>query len=151
MEFMYLVFTCTPGESYRRQLRSLLLCLCDVFQTLINLCVDTAWAPWAKFCFRLLPRRLIICTAGHKNNQNSTFKLMLCWLDLPKTTFFTLEPRGPHCPCSKLIPYLRHLSASVWPAWQCWLSPVCLGSAVPVLRSPLHPLYLILLFCPCCS
>jgi len=41
-EFMYLVFTCTPGErcpleeSYRRRLRSLLLCLCDVFRALIN-------------------------------------------------------------------------------------------------------------------
>ena len=29
-EFMYLVFTCMPGESYRRQLRSL-LCSCDIF------------------------------------------------------------------------------------------------------------------------
>ena len=36
VEFMYLVFTCMPGESYHRQLRSLLLCLCDVFQVLIN-------------------------------------------------------------------------------------------------------------------
>ena len=36
MEFMYLVFTCTPGESYRRQLRSLLSSLCDVFRVLIK-------------------------------------------------------------------------------------------------------------------
>ena len=35
MEFIYLVFTCMPGESYWRQLRSL-LCLGDVFQVLIN-------------------------------------------------------------------------------------------------------------------
>ena len=33
---MYLVFTCMPGESYRRRLRSLLTCLCDVFRALIN-------------------------------------------------------------------------------------------------------------------
>ena len=31
VEFMFLVFTCMPGESYRRQLRSLLLYLCYVF------------------------------------------------------------------------------------------------------------------------
>ena len=31
LEFMYLVFTRMPGENYRRRLRSLLLCLCDVF------------------------------------------------------------------------------------------------------------------------
>ena len=31
MEFMYLVFTRMPGESYRRQHRSLLLYLCYVF------------------------------------------------------------------------------------------------------------------------
>ena len=36
VEFMYLVFTHMPGESYRRQLRSLLLYLCDNFWTLIN-------------------------------------------------------------------------------------------------------------------
>ena len=30
--FMYLAFTHIPGESYRRRLRSLLLCLCDVFR-----------------------------------------------------------------------------------------------------------------------
>ena len=36
VEFMYLVFTRMPGESHRRRLRSLLLCLCDVFRALIN-------------------------------------------------------------------------------------------------------------------
>ena len=36
MEFMYLSFTRMPGESYRRQLRSLLLYLCDIFRALIN-------------------------------------------------------------------------------------------------------------------
>ena len=36
VEFMYLVFTRMPGESYRRRLRSLLLCLCYVFRALIN-------------------------------------------------------------------------------------------------------------------
>ena len=36
VEFMYLVFTRMPGESYCRQLRSLLLYLRYVFQVLIN-------------------------------------------------------------------------------------------------------------------
>ena len=36
LEFMYLVFTHMPGESYRRSLLSLLLCLSDVFRALIN-------------------------------------------------------------------------------------------------------------------
>ena len=36
VEFMYLVFTRMPGENYRRQFRSLLLCLCCVFRALIN-------------------------------------------------------------------------------------------------------------------
>ena len=35
VEFMCLVFTRIPGESYRRRLRSL-LCVCDVFRALIN-------------------------------------------------------------------------------------------------------------------
>ena len=33
---MYLVFTRMPGESYRRRLGSLLLCLCDLFRALIK-------------------------------------------------------------------------------------------------------------------
>ena len=36
LEFMYLVFTRMPGESYRWRHRSLLLWLCDVFRALIN-------------------------------------------------------------------------------------------------------------------
>ena len=36
VEFPYLVFSRLPGESYRRRLRSLLLCLCDVLRALIN-------------------------------------------------------------------------------------------------------------------
>ena len=36
MEFMYLVFTCMPGESYRRWFRSLLLHLCYAFWALIT-------------------------------------------------------------------------------------------------------------------
>ena len=31
VEFIYLVFTRMPGQSYRRLLKSLLLCLCNVF------------------------------------------------------------------------------------------------------------------------
>ena len=36
VEFMYVAITRMPGESYRRRLRSLLSCLCDVFLALIN-------------------------------------------------------------------------------------------------------------------
>ena len=36
VEFVYLVFTGTPGESYCRRFTSLLLCLCHVFRALIN-------------------------------------------------------------------------------------------------------------------
>ena len=36
VKFMDLVLTCMPGESYRRLLMSLLLCLNDAFGALIN-------------------------------------------------------------------------------------------------------------------
>ena len=53
VEFMYLVFTCTPGEIYHRQLRSLLLYLFTYFECkLTPLWVDSAQALWASFCFR---------------------------------------------------------------------------------------------------
>ena len=43
VEFMYRVFTRMPGESYRRRLRSLLLCLCCMFGALINPFVCWQW------------------------------------------------------------------------------------------------------------
>ena len=51
--FMYFVFTRMPGECYRRRLRSLLLCLCDVFRALINslVCCSATQALWGSFCF----------------------------------------------------------------------------------------------------
>ena len=36
VEFMYLAFTCVPGDSYRKRHRSLLSCFCDVIRALIN-------------------------------------------------------------------------------------------------------------------
>ena len=36
VEFMYFVFTRMQDESYWRRLRSLLLCLCGIFEMLIN-------------------------------------------------------------------------------------------------------------------
>ena len=36
VEFMYLVFTRMPGESYRRRVGTLFLCLCDVFRALMT-------------------------------------------------------------------------------------------------------------------
>ena len=36
---MYLVFIRIPGKGYRRRLRSLLFCLCDVFRALKFSCV----------------------------------------------------------------------------------------------------------------
>ena len=50
VEFMYLVFIHMPGESYCRQLRSL-ICVCVTsFKPFF---VDSAQALWASFCFRL--------------------------------------------------------------------------------------------------
>ena len=51
VEFMYLVFTHMPGESYCRQLRYL-LCLCYVFQVLINslVCWFISRGPVADAC-----------------------------------------------------------------------------------------------------
>ena len=47
VEFIYLVFTRMPGESYRRRLRSLLLYLCHVFRALINSLVCWVVLLWA--------------------------------------------------------------------------------------------------------
>ena len=53
-----------PGESYRSRLRSLLLYLCYVFPAVlvlrISLCVDSARALWASFCFRFVVYELFV-------------------------------------------------------------------------------------------
>ena len=45
VEFMYLVFTRSPGESYRWRLRSLLLYLCYIFRALIDSLVSCFTKP----------------------------------------------------------------------------------------------------------
>ena len=61
VEFMYLIFTRMPSESYRRQLKSLLLCLCDVFRVLINslVCWFSTSAP-DLFCFRVCQLQFVL-------------------------------------------------------------------------------------------
>ena len=50
VKFMYLVFTCLPGESYHRRLQSLSLCLCNVCRcSLIPLFVDSAQAQTSEW------------------------------------------------------------------------------------------------------
>ena len=51
--FVYLVFTCMPGESYHRWLRSL-LCLCDSFWALINSLIC-----WFYTSIQILPSQLL--------------------------------------------------------------------------------------------
>ena len=57
VEFIYLVFTRMQDESYKRRLGSLLLCLCDVFQALID-----ALVCW--FCTSTLVSKWVICGWG---------------------------------------------------------------------------------------
>ena len=56
VEFMYLVYTRIPGESYRRRLRSLLLYLCWVYRALFSLSLSPSLKP----AFILLVEILII-------------------------------------------------------------------------------------------
>ena len=66
VEFTYLVFTCMPGDSYRRRLQSLLLCLCYVFRALINSLV--CW-----FCTSTPGLVLFqIATPGHEENKRES-------------------------------------------------------------------------------
>ena len=66
VELMYLVFTHMPSESYCRQLRTLLLCLCDVFQALINspeclFCLHSVCVPECVESERALETRTVHC------------------------------------------------------------------------------------------
>ena len=70
VEFMYLVFTRLPGESYRRRLRSLLLYLSYVFRALINSLV--CW-----FCTIAL--YLVVFQTGNYQ-QNTEEEYCCCYL-----------------------------------------------------------------------
>ena len=54
---MYLVSTRMPGESYRRRLRSFSTCVTYFERQLTHLCVDSAQALWASFCFRFVKKK----------------------------------------------------------------------------------------------
>ena len=51
VEFMYIVFTRMPGESYRRRLMSLLQYLCYVFRALISSLVNRFFSEEETLCF----------------------------------------------------------------------------------------------------
>ena len=94
VEFTYLVFTCMPGESYHRQLRFLLLHLCNVFRVLINSLVQFLFFIWviqmetlifctkaAMHCRSSQPLKTFLATAV-STRQNSLLQL-LCGADIP--------------------------------------------------------------------
>ena len=64
VEFMYLLFTRMPGESYRRSIGSLFVCLfvsvTSFERKLTPLCVDSARALWASFCFTRCVRTQLV-------------------------------------------------------------------------------------------
>ena len=62
---MYLVLTRVPGVSYRRRLRSLMLCLCDVFRALINSLV--CW-----YCPKSLVRKHAVRKKTKNKQKNKT-------------------------------------------------------------------------------
>ena len=106
VEFMYLVFTCMPGKSYRRQLGSLLLYLCYRFQVLINSlkCVDSAQALWASFCFRFFTLIKIYIPTHQLRQLCSSSDISICFV-------------FPLCACThlfrSLFHVLHHLSGTV--------------------------------------
>ena len=61
-----------PDESYRRRIRSLLLCLCHVFRALINsLGVNCARALWATFCFIFVIFSAYLGKGTHSSRKSS--------------------------------------------------------------------------------
>ena len=77
---MCLIFIRMPGESYRRQLRFLLLCLCEGFRALINSLV--CWFSIWTFYFCLI-----------QNWEDYTFELPLCKFTIYDLYLFFLKHR----------------------------------------------------------
>ena len=79
-EFVYLVFTRMPGESYCRRLRSLAFCLCYIFRALIYpLCVDSVLKVLLVINQPLAP--LLLVVGGMATSGFSRTKLILTlWL-----------------------------------------------------------------------
>ena len=76
VEFMHFVFTRMPGESYRRRLRSLLLCLRDVFRPLINSLVCWFFSIW--LLYQYLCKRSTFCFCF----ELALLRLQPCWFVL---------------------------------------------------------------------
>ena len=61
VEFMYSVFTCTPGESYPKRLRGLSLGLCGVFRAPFNSLVCRLWRRVSEQTHGYLPLQYHSC------------------------------------------------------------------------------------------
>ena len=132
VELMYFVFTCMPGKSNWRQLRFLLLCLCDIFQALINSlvkCVDFARVLWALLRFIFSKTRVIHFKATPYRVIVQVDKFWC--LRTSKLLELIWSCSNPKCPRSSDLP---SFSYEIEPTWRVWiLMPGKFKSA------PLHP------------
>ena len=97
---MYHLSTPMPGESYRRRLRSLLLCLCDVFRALII----------SLMCM-LIPKKESTCNvfrSAHRCSSSSNWILMSC--QPHRVTSGQSNSGHKQIHISKLIPSLCEVS-----------------------------------------
>ena len=86
---MYLVFTRIPGESYRRRLRPLLQCLCDVFRALINSLVRCSCCFFLTFCSDLGQELLMLISLFVLTlDENSCCQRFSFFLDFRQTSTF---------------------------------------------------------------
>ena len=123
VEFMYLVFTCMPGERYHRKLGSLLLlCFCDVFRGLINSLV--CWSHhFVPVCLSLassarLASVVTVCILRSSHRPSRWRRSPTCWATrcrstpcrwlMTCTTCASLSC-GATCPATPL-----HPSPGVW-------------------------------------
>ena len=121
VEFMYLVFTCMPGESYGRQLRSLLLCLCDVFQGLTNSLVSWFILLW------LGMHRKHACVYANKETTLTHVLLLIMLVHLPppppprlRIWFFVVVFGGCFFPGVLLLLFLLLFCCCSFPSTSIW-------------------------------
>ena len=105
VEFTYLVFVRMSGESYRRRLRSLLLCLCDIFRALMSSIV--CWCSNGEFLKKTGWSTCGLCRACRH-------QLVLKWIEVnasgptPSLRLVFLAPWSVCCAVSDVEINCRH-------------------------------------------
>ena len=112
VEFMYLAYTRTPGDSYCRRLRSLLLYLCYLFRALINFPVGWFRSNLFLFYLKIKLKKILFyhqkCKLSFLSKAKSFVQIFITAQSTSSRLSVSLQPTGSYTGSVSRITFMYH-------------------------------------------